>query len=181
MKKTLLCVLAFVALWERRLGFAQTEAKPVLCVSFAGYDKLMANIGAVGQLSGNPDMGKQMEMMLTMMTQGKGLAGLDRQPWGAAVMTNGSGPFAIFGFLPVNRPEATHRGYQGRQSAIGRGRQAQWRRVRDPTGRAAPLCQAERQLGNGDQQDGRLAQGPRRSAEPLGDLPKNYDWQSGSW
>ena len=54
-----------------------------------GYDKLLTNIDVVGQLGGNPDLGG-LEMMLKMMTQGKGLAGLDtKQPWASVLMTDG--------------------------------------------------------------------------------------------
>ena len=56
--------------------------KPVVTVSFSGYDKLMGNIGAIGRLGGNPDLGKGLEMVVQMVTQGSGLAGLDtKRPW----------------------------------------------------------------------------------------------------
>ena len=82
---------------------AQTpQAKPLLTVSFSGYDRLMTDIGYIGKLSGNAEMGKGLEGMLTMMTQGKGLAGLDKsRPWGAIVSTDGKA-FQVAGFLPVS-------------------------------------------------------------------------------
>ena len=103
MKKLLLSVLTLgLLLATANVCPAQTEMKPLLTVSFAGYDKLMSDIGVVGQLSGNPDLGVGLEMMLKMMTQGKGLAGLDaKQPWAVVVMTDGQRSFTMYGFLPV--------------------------------------------------------------------------------
>jgi hypothetical protein len=76
--------------------------KPLVTVSFSGYDKLFANIGMIGKLGGNPDLGKNLDMMLKMMTQGKGLAGLDtKQPWGAVLLTDGQEALVGYGFLPV--------------------------------------------------------------------------------
>jgi hypothetical protein len=96
---TLLVVAASLAVAGR--CFAQTEMKPVVTVSFAGYDRLMSDIGMIGELGGNPDMGKGLEMMVTMMTGGKGLAGLEtKQPWGTVFQTDGKA-FATVGFVPV--------------------------------------------------------------------------------
>lgn len=108
MKKMLLSILAVAVL----LGFAnlsvaqrsdaQSDMKPVVTVSFSGYDELMTNIGVFGQLGGNPDVGKSLESLLNMMTMGKGLSGLDKkQPWGAVYLANDQGKSAIYGFLPV--------------------------------------------------------------------------------
>ena len=81
---------------------AQDEMKPVLTISFCGFDGLMANIDAIGRMGGNPDLGKGMEFSLQMMTQGQGMAGLDRtQPWGAAYMADKEGTLAFYCFIPV--------------------------------------------------------------------------------
>lgn len=81
---------------------AQSESKPWVTVSFAGYDKLVADLGLIGQLGGNPGLGKQIEMMSLMLPQGEGSKGplaLDtKQPWGA-VLTSGSDYYA---FVPVS-------------------------------------------------------------------------------
>jgi hypothetical protein len=91
-----------VLLGAANLYPAQSEMKPLVTVSFSGYDKLFANIGMIGKLGGNPDLGKNLDMMLKMMTQGKGLAGLDtKQPWGAVLLTNGQEALVGYGFLPV--------------------------------------------------------------------------------
>jgi hypothetical protein len=91
-----------VLLGAANLCPAQAEMKPLVTVSFSGYDKLFANIGMIGKLGGNPDLGKGLEMMLKLMTQGKGLAGLDtKQPWGAVLLTDGQEALVGYGFLPV--------------------------------------------------------------------------------
>ena len=103
MKKLLLSMLAVgMLLGTANFCPAQGDLKPLATVSFSGYDKLLANVGAIGQLAGNPDLAAMLEMPLKMMTQGKGLAGLDgKRPWGLAVLSEGRPPFVVFGFLPV--------------------------------------------------------------------------------
>jgi hypothetical protein len=83
---------------------AQAESmatKPLVVVAFSGYDELFADVEMIGKLAGNDDLAKGLEMTLTMMTQGKGLKGLDKsRPWGVTVQTNGQ-EFPVFGFVPV--------------------------------------------------------------------------------
>ena len=89
--------------------------KPLVTVSFAGYDKLKADIGVIGRLGGNPNLGEGLEYDAEVMTQGKGLAGLDtKRPWGV-VQFSGGGPIdfvhpsipivdqigPMYGFIPV--------------------------------------------------------------------------------
>jgi hypothetical protein len=83
-------------------AFAADDIKPVVTVSFAGYDEVVANIDAIGKLSGKPDLAKGLEGILAIMTQGKGLAGLDKKaPWGMLVQVGEDGQPAGFGFLPA--------------------------------------------------------------------------------
>jgi hypothetical protein len=102
-RKLLSSILAVtVLLGSAALCHAQSDVKPLVTASFSGYDKLFANIGVIGGLAGNPDVGKGMEMMLKLMTQGKGLVGLDtKQPWGLVVQTKGEQQFTVCGFVPV--------------------------------------------------------------------------------
>ena len=59
MKKSLLSMLAVaLLLGSAYLCPAQSEMKPVVTVSFSGYDKLMTDIGTIGRLGGNPDLGQ---------------------------------------------------------------------------------------------------------------------------
>ena len=76
--------------------------KPLVTVSFAGYDQLLSNIKVVGDLAGRPELSKGLEGMLIMVTQGKGLTGLDKaRPWGLAVYAGEEGKFPVQAFLPV--------------------------------------------------------------------------------
>lgn len=81
------------------------DSKPLVVVSFAGYDKLVADIATVGKLSGNADLGKQVEMMALMLPQGEGSKGplaLDtKKPWGAVITSDNSGP-NYYAFIPVS-------------------------------------------------------------------------------
>ena len=106
MRKTLLSALAVAVLLAASTVQAAQDTspgnlKPVVIISFSGYDELFADIGLIGKLSDNPDMAKGLEMMLKMMTQGKGLAGLATpRPGGAVGETDGE-KFPIHGFVPV--------------------------------------------------------------------------------
>lgn len=106
MRRTLISTLLVgLLLGGYRACPAQTDSmasKPLVVVSFAGYDELYGDVEKIGALAGNADMAKGLEMTLTMMTQGQGLKGLDKsRPWGVVVQTNGQ-EFPIFGFIPVD-------------------------------------------------------------------------------
>lgn len=109
MKKILWSVLAFaVVLGTAICARAQDDApemKPVAVISFSGYAELKRDLEYLGETSGNPDMAKQLEGLLTFFTQGQGLAGLDQdKPWGAAAALpeGGFGAPNLLVFLPVN-------------------------------------------------------------------------------
>lgn len=108
MKKILWSVLAFaVVLGTAICARAQDDApemKPVAVISFSGYAELKRDLEYLGETSGNPDMVKQLEGLLTFFTQGQGLAGLDQdKPWGAAAALpeGGLGAPNLLVFLPV--------------------------------------------------------------------------------
>jgi len=95
------CVIALLLVAAGLCRAQETQTKPLVTVSFSGYDNLMTDAGYVGKLLGKPDMVKGMEGMLEAMTQGKGLAGLDKsRPWGVVASTDGEA-FPVTGFLPV--------------------------------------------------------------------------------
>jgi hypothetical protein len=98
-RKLLLSVLSVaMLLGAANFGFAQSEMKPLVTASFAGYDRLKADLAVIGRMGGNPQVVDGLEFMLQMMTQGKGLAGLDtKRPWG--LVATESGP--AYGFIPV--------------------------------------------------------------------------------
>ncbi|NLF08447.1 MAG: hypothetical protein GX594_10780, partial [Pirellulaceae bacterium] len=103
MKKYLLTMLVVAML----LGLAnplaaQNEMKPVLTISFSGYDELMSSIAMFGRLGGNPDLDKGMDFMLQMATQGRGLTGVDKsQPWGGTFMADEQDQLKFYCFVPV--------------------------------------------------------------------------------
>jgi hypothetical protein len=108
-KKILWSVLAFaVVLGTAICARAQDDApemKPVAVISFSGYAELKRDLEYLGETSGNPDMVKQLEGLLTFFTQGQGLAGLDQdKPWGAAAALpeGGIGAPNLLVFLPVS-------------------------------------------------------------------------------
>ena len=107
MKKAYLTCLAAAVLAGMVLPAAaqETAGKPVLVVSFSGYDAIKQDVEFLGKLGGNPDMAKGLEGMLTIATQGAGVKGLDKtRPWGMVVETDASGGvFSGCIFIPVEK------------------------------------------------------------------------------
>lgn len=106
--KKFTCVMLMIAVALGLFGAVSpspavaADLKPVVTVSFAGYEEVRANIEAIGKLGGNDKLASGLEGMLAMMTQGKGLAGLDKKaPWGAVVQIVDGMP-AWFVFVPVS-------------------------------------------------------------------------------
>lgn len=81
---------------------AAEEQKPLVVVSFAGYDKLLDNIKTVTTLAGRPEAYNMLEGLVAMGTGGKGLTGLDKaRPWGVAIYAGADGEYPIQGFVPA--------------------------------------------------------------------------------
>ena len=83
MRRTLLSALVVALLLGGRSACPAEETpaaglKPLVTVSFAGYDELRADIEFVGKLGNNPQLAQGLEGMLKDMTQGQGLTGLHR-------------------------------------------------------------------------------------------------------
>jgi len=58
-------------------------AKPAVVVSLAGYTALMNDVNYAGKLADNPDLAVGLEVMLKLVTQNRGLDGIDKEkPWG---------------------------------------------------------------------------------------------------
>jgi len=65
--------------------------KPLAIVTLSSYDEILKDIDFVGSLAGQPQTAQQLEMMLQMFTQNKGLAGLDKtRPLGLFVVSDGA-------------------------------------------------------------------------------------------
>ncbi len=76
--------------------------KPLVTVSFAGYDEVLKDIEFLGELAGNPDLGKLLTDQLDAATDGQGIQGLDTtRPWGVIVQTDGGMEFPFAIFVPV--------------------------------------------------------------------------------
>jgi len=105
-RRTLLSTLAVAVLAGAASICPAQETKTLVTIAFSGYDELKADVAFVGKLADNPGLADGLEAMLTLMTKGQGLAGLDKsKPWGAVVQTDGE-EFPIFGFIPVTDLEA---------------------------------------------------------------------------
>ncbi len=82
---------------------AQEAPKPVLVAVFPSYDELLADIDYLGQLAGQPQASQQIEQILALVTQGQGLAGLDKaRPCGAALLLDGGQPVGA-AFVPTKK------------------------------------------------------------------------------
>jgi len=80
---------------------AAAGSKTVAVISIESYDDLLGDVAFVGKISNNPGLDKNLEGMLKLFTQGRGVAGLDRQrPWGV-VLTIDNMEMKPFAFLPV--------------------------------------------------------------------------------
>lgn len=102
MKKIFLSALGVALLVTASArAVAQDEMKPLIVVSLANYQEMIDDLDFIGSVSGTPDMGKGLEGLLSLITQGQGLVGLDKtKPWGFAASTDGV-TFQILGFLPI--------------------------------------------------------------------------------
>jgi hypothetical protein len=69
-------------------AYAQQAAapKPLAVVSLSGYDELMGDADFLGGLTGQPNASAVLQQLVMQMTQGKGLAGVDKsKPMGLVV------------------------------------------------------------------------------------------------
>ncbi len=101
MRRTWLSMLAVAMLLGAAVPALAQETKPVMVVSFSGYNELIADVDMIGKLGGAPELSKGLEGLLAVATAGKGVAGLDKtKPLGAVVYTDGDS-FPAVGFVPV--------------------------------------------------------------------------------
>lgn len=101
MKKMFVGLLMWASILGLSSQVSAQETKPLVVLSFSGYDELLKDVDYIGQLSNKPDLAKTIEGLLGFFTQGQGLAGLDKtKPWGAIVATDGAS-FPKGVYLPV--------------------------------------------------------------------------------
>ena len=78
----------------------------VALISLSSYDEIIEDVGFIGKLTGKPEVVQQMEGMLMFMTQGKGLAGLDKsKPIGIVAYAQGEELSAI-AMIPITDKDA---------------------------------------------------------------------------
>lgn len=173
---TLACtMLALLALGAFHAPAAQAaDAKPVVVVSLAGYDALRQDLGYIGGLSGAPKLPEMAEGFLAAVTQGNGLAGLDKKkPIGAAVFYAGEGRPSGYVFIPIEDADKlleSLRNFvvdledQGDGYSTFKLKKGQTLTLRETKGWA--FVSLNKEL---------LADVPADPAALLGDLPKAYD------
>lgn len=103
MRKLLGCLLAMGVVLSA-LGAGPVLAdplKPVAVVSVASYDELMGDLQFVGKLADRPELATGVSGMLSLVTGGRGLEGMDKaRPVAAVIQTDGQ-KFSGYGLVPV--------------------------------------------------------------------------------
>lgn len=107
MNKIMYCMLAAASLlgantFKSSPGDLSKYHEPLAVVSLASYDDLIDSVKLAGRLAGRPQLADGLQGMLTVVTQGRGLAGLDQsRPWGAVITGAEPKPEGYL-FLPVD-------------------------------------------------------------------------------
>jgi hypothetical protein len=94
-----------VAVLLGAVRLAQSATEPAVTVSFAGYDKLMADLDMIGKLGGIPDLSERLDKPLRMLTEARGAKGplalATKQPWGAVLTVISSVSSESYAFFPA--------------------------------------------------------------------------------
>ena len=87
------------------MGLSQSraaETKPIAALTVASYNDLVSDVNFVGNLVERPQLGAVLDGGVALITQFKGLVGIDKtRPWGAIVQASGETDFSVYAFLPV--------------------------------------------------------------------------------
>ncbi|HEY2761501.1 MAG TPA: hypothetical protein VGI75_12180 [Pirellulales bacterium] len=100
MKSTFRMSIALVVLMAGA-ALARAQGQPVLVLSVPSYNDLLADADFLGGLVGRPGSSQMADGMLKMMTQGKGLAGLDKAKPIEVVIAIDNGVFMPTICIPV--------------------------------------------------------------------------------
>lgn len=102
--KHLFCVAALAAAGTlHATPAAAQEVQPLGVVAISSYDELMSDIDFLGSLGNQVGAGQQLEMMINMFTQNKGLEGLDKsKPIGVVLQAGGPVGFGGAVCIPVS-------------------------------------------------------------------------------
>jgi hypothetical protein len=152
---------------------AAADTKPVAVLSLPSYANLMDDVAFVGKLADRPALNAALEGILAMVTQGKGLEGLDKtRPCGVIVQTDGQ-EIGGYGFLPVSDLKKL---LSALQQAVGETKTAEGLTVIQPKNSPKPLYLKEQ---NGwayfSDKPAQLAQTLADPSTVLEGLQKRYD------
>lgn len=145
--------------------------KPVVMVSFAGYDALLEAADVIGKLSDSP-LSPMLNGVIQAQLGEDALAAIDtKRPWGAIVQTDGSS-FPAVAFLPVKNLKKLLESLEsriGKAKETGEGtyeletKNGQTIYLADKAGWAFVSSSADH-----------LARAPKDPVKVLGELPKSY-------
>ena len=78
------------------------EPKPIAAVAITSYNDLIGDINYVGSLVERPNFGAAADGLVSLVTQFKGLAGIDKsRPWGAILQAGGDDDIVGYVFVPI--------------------------------------------------------------------------------
>jgi hypothetical protein len=105
MQKIVSTFLAFTVVFGLSLApIRAAETKPIAALAVTSYNNLLEDVNFVGKLIDRPQTGPGLEALLTIFTQGRGLAGVDKtRPAGVIVLANGDEDPAHYVFVPVTK------------------------------------------------------------------------------
>ena len=94
-----------MATWCPGLGLSRSgaaETKPIAVLAVASYNDLVSDVQFFGELVGRPKLVEAFNGGVAVVTQFKGLAGVNKtRPWGAVVQASGEEDFSGYAFVPV--------------------------------------------------------------------------------
>jgi len=100
-RNTLLPLLAATLVLSAPTSAPAEDMKPLLVVSYAGFDQLVKDLDFLADLGGEADLGLLIDVLVSSI-EGASLEALDRtKPWGLVLGSDGQA-FQILGFLPIN-------------------------------------------------------------------------------
>ncbi len=97
-----LFLVAAVSLGAYLPSSQAAEPKPIAAVAVASYNDLIDDINFIGGLADRPNLGAAADGLVSMLTQFKGLAGVDKtRPCRAIVQAGGEDGIVGYVFVPI--------------------------------------------------------------------------------
>jgi hypothetical protein len=103
MKKVLSNVMAVSVVFGMGLSqSAAADTEPIAVLAVASYNDLVSDVDFVGSLIERPQLGAVMDGGVALITQFKGLVGVDKtRPWGAIVQASGEADCSVCVLVPL--------------------------------------------------------------------------------